>query len=565
MEERTRRKVLIIGWDGGTWTVFRPLVARGLMPHLKSLMDRGCHGTLESTIPYLTPTAWTTLMTGLAPQRHGIIGFHEKGFVGDAVLGGEKDLRPVSSRSVGFPTLLDYFADADRRVLSINVPVTWPPRPVNGILVTGMMTPCGARDFTWPPELRNELAGYVIDTRHRRQWLPRVFRSTKHEFEGAVREWDGYMRRRTEVICRLGREHAWDFGIVILSAPDRIFHRTWPLVETYLGRGRAETGVDRALEMFFRNLDDSLGAISSALDSDVTMLVSDHGSGLRCPKSVHPNVCLEANGFLFRRKGSTAGRSHRGRLARVLRRAARRCLESVLSHDMAARFLARVETREVRVLRSLDLTRTVAHFVNVDNGELGAVRLRRETTDRLSAAERAALIDTIIAALRTMTDPRTGESVVLDVAPAEKYFPDATVDYLPEIVMRFREGYSGRVDPVEKDLIGETPVLPAGWHRAGGMYVLAGGPVSAVGESMSLHLADVAPITLYLAGLAVPRAMNGQVPFALLDAEYVRTHPLRRSDPSGEGATTGEEPHRAYTDDEARDVRDRLRDIGYLE
>jgi len=560
MEEHANRRVLVIGWDGGTWVVFRPLVDRGLMPHLESLMHRGRWGTLESTIPYLTPVAWTTLLTGLTPQRHGIIGFNEKCFVGDAVLGGEKELTPVSARSVRFPTVLDFFGQAGRRVMSVNVPVTYPPRPVNGILVTGMMTPRGAKQFTWPPELKNELTDYVINLQQRRK----IFRSSKQEYEGQVRRWTAVMKQRTETICRLGREHAWEFAIAILVATDRIFHRTWPLLEEYLARGEARTGVDRALETFFRELDASLGTICSAFPDALVMLVSDHGFGPRLEHAVYPNVCLEANGFLFRRKRPVKT-SPVMRTAAGCRRAVRRVIETMFSRRLVWKLLAKMEAREVRVLRSLDPERTVAHFVNVDNGTFGAVRLHGETTDAMSETERGKLVDDIIAACRTMTDPETGERITVDVARAEKYFPNPTVDHLPEIVIRFREGYTGRVDPLETELVKGSPASPDGWHRAEGMYLIAGEPVTPGGESAKMHLADVAPTALYLAGLPVPASMQGDVPLSCFDEAYVRTHPVASREEAEERPRRKEPSKKVYTPEQERTIRDHLRGIGYLD
>ena len=39
---------------------------------------------------------------------------------------------------------------------AINVPISYPPEPVNGFMVSGLLTPSGAA-YTWPPELAEEL------------------------------------------------------------------------------------------------------------------------------------------------------------------------------------------------------------------------------------------------------------------------------------------------------------------------------------------------------------------------------------------------------------------------
>ena len=60
----SNRKVIIIGIDGGTFDVIRPMVTRGELPVLASLMEKRVWGELESTIPPDTAPAWVSMMTG---------------------------------------------------------------------------------------------------------------------------------------------------------------------------------------------------------------------------------------------------------------------------------------------------------------------------------------------------------------------------------------------------------------------------------------------------------------------------------------------------------------------
>ncbi len=68
-------RVLLIGLDGATFDILTPMMDQGRMPHLRELIDGGASGTLMSTIPPITPAAWTTFMTGKGPGRHGILDF----------------------------------------------------------------------------------------------------------------------------------------------------------------------------------------------------------------------------------------------------------------------------------------------------------------------------------------------------------------------------------------------------------------------------------------------------------------------------------------------------------
>lgn len=69
------KKVLIIGLDGGCWKVFDTFIERGYMPNLRALKETGVSGILKSTIPPITPAAWTSFQTGTKPGKHGIFDF----------------------------------------------------------------------------------------------------------------------------------------------------------------------------------------------------------------------------------------------------------------------------------------------------------------------------------------------------------------------------------------------------------------------------------------------------------------------------------------------------------
>lgn len=71
-------KVLFFGIDAATFTLIGPWIESGLLPHLKSLMDRGSSGTLVSSMPPLSSVAWPSLYTGANPGKHGIYDFVER-------------------------------------------------------------------------------------------------------------------------------------------------------------------------------------------------------------------------------------------------------------------------------------------------------------------------------------------------------------------------------------------------------------------------------------------------------------------------------------------------------
>ncbi len=86
-------KVFVLGLDGATWDMLRPLLDQGLMPRLARLIERGASGRLQSVFPPLSPVAWTGVMTGKNSGKHGVFEFLESN---QNPLGG----RVNSSRSI---------------------------------------------------------------------------------------------------------------------------------------------------------------------------------------------------------------------------------------------------------------------------------------------------------------------------------------------------------------------------------------------------------------------------------------------------------------------------------
>src|SRR3990172_13336252 len=120
-----RTKMLIVGWDGATFDIIKPLVDKGKLPNIATLMRSGVWGRLDSTIPPLTPVAWTSMSTGVNPGKHGIYDAmiynqenHKVSFV-NATL---RKVKPIWS----------ILSERNKNVGVINVPMTYPPDEVNG-------------------------------------------------------------------------------------------------------------------------------------------------------------------------------------------------------------------------------------------------------------------------------------------------------------------------------------------------------------------------------------------------------------------------------------------------
>ena len=71
----TNKKVIVLGLDGMDPKILRMLIERGRLPNFKRLAEMGYLGDLTTTVPALSPVAWSSFITGLNPGGHGIADF----------------------------------------------------------------------------------------------------------------------------------------------------------------------------------------------------------------------------------------------------------------------------------------------------------------------------------------------------------------------------------------------------------------------------------------------------------------------------------------------------------
>ena len=126
---RTKRKVLLIGWDAADWEHITPLLEEGLMPTLDAFINRGVMGNLATLQPILSPMLWNSVATGKLADKHGVHGFIEP----DPVNGGA---RPYTSTSRRCKALWNILSQNGLRSNVIGWWASHPAEPIKGNVIT---------------------------------------------------------------------------------------------------------------------------------------------------------------------------------------------------------------------------------------------------------------------------------------------------------------------------------------------------------------------------------------------------------------------------------------------
>ncbi|MFW9835656.1 MAG: alkaline phosphatase family protein, partial [Candidatus Thorarchaeota archaeon] len=215
------RRILVIGVDGATFDVVGPLVDKGMLPNLGRLMRDGCYGKLLSTIPTLSPVAWTSFATGKNCGKHGIFDFVRRGPGSYRMLVNNASWR----RSKPIWVIL---SERGRSVCVVNVPMSYPPDEVNGYMISGLGTPGTSRDFTYPTwlyeEIRREIGEYIVTPDLHVKMREKI---SAKEVQDVVEVLSNCIDIRTEAVKYLMKKQSSEFIMVMFGETDLISHMFW--------------------------------------------------------------------------------------------------------------------------------------------------------------------------------------------------------------------------------------------------------------------------------------------------------------------------------------------------
>ncbi|MBC7225529.1 MAG: phosphodiesterase, partial [Anaerolineae bacterium] len=221
--------------------------------------------------------------------------------------------------------------------------------------------------------------------------------------------------------------------------------------------------------------------------------------------------------------------------------------------------------------RGVDWSRTRAYAVGTMGNLYVNLRGREPGGIVEPGREYESLRDDLIAGLRELRDPRTGQPLFEAVYRREELYHGPHADLAPDVVgllnpryhvaavdwRRRRKGVVAHVDEGEMLFVADI----SGQHDMQGV-LLAWGANVRPGVMEGADIVDMAPTILHALGEAVPSSMDGRVLRQLFAEAYLQQHPVRVvEEGDGEAAPPRED---GYSEDEARAIEARLQGLGYL-
>ena len=552
-DQRGSNKVFIVGLDGGTLDLVRPWAEEGYLPTFKRLMEEGLSHDLSVELPPGTVPNWPSFMTGKNAGKHGVIHWfaREDRFSRWSI---------VNSHSIREKTLWEILGDYGKESIVMNVPLTYPPKPMKGLMITGLLTPPSAKDFTHPFELRNE-----IDSKVGRYMIypDAIYREGREEkfLVSLLKTLD--VRFRTSRY--LMKMYPWDLFMIVFSETDAIQHAFWkfidPLHPSYDER-LAHFG--RGILQVYQKIDTFLEEYLNILEKGTTLIImSDHGAG-SLYKKFYTNNWLRSLGLLtLKRDIWSQLKDFSFRHGLTMQNVYRFAFKAGLANWR--RTVDKKESAE-SLMRKLflsyndidwDQTQAFAFggfgqiYLNVKGQPAGS----SSSTDFYEVVRGG-----IICQLQKMEGPSGGPLIERVYKREELYFGKNS-QRLPDIIFMPRSGY---VDPGDFEFfsnrIFDNAIGASGTHSQNGIFIIWGETVESGATLQETKIHDLAPTILCLMDVPVPTDMDGRVLLETLKEEWVEMHPVHYIAP-------GEEFYRqdhTYSQDEEKEIREKLKGLGYL-
>lgn len=533
----------MLGLDGVTYNVLDPAFAEGHMPTLRKLLHEGASGVLTSTHPPYTPPGWTSIFTGVNPGRHGIFGF---------TLGHAQDPGGlVRLDRVQAPAIWNAANAQGTRMGIFNVPMTYPPPRVDGFAVAGMLTPEGGgvtpENFTHPSQLADDIgrvaAGYAIDIK--------VNYDEDYKSTAIIdRLSENLSKKRRALNFLLAERGDVPILFAVLEAPDRLMHSHYKYIDPRCEHYR-RPGAEPIRERIWSFFDEMDAVMSDLLEwagpDGFIVTMSDHGFGPK-EKVVNVNLALRGWGLLSVGGAGAVGSSP------GLRRLARKA-KGVVPKSVWRRAKGAAHS-------SIDWSRTRAF--SAPNPQQGIyVNLKgRESGGVVDPSEYEAVRDEVTARFLDLRDPDDGRPVLDRMFRREEVIEGPEASAAPDLFPVCRDyTYELSEGLYSSELLTDYRALPRGFHHMDGIFGVAGPAVEAV-SGLTASVFDMAPTTLYLAGLDLPK-MDGRVLTEVLPPAMVAERPVlvRDMDLPLAGAGTEASP---YSADEEQQIEESLRNLGYL-
>ncbi|MBN1694063.1 alkaline phosphatase family protein [candidate division WOR-3 bacterium] len=513
-------KVFLIGLDGAPYKEVKEWIEAGELPFLSKLSKEGAFGKLKSVIPPVTMVAWPVICTGKNSAKIGSFLYKSKdnSFNSEFFSGGQF----INSTDIKTWSLWEWISHFGGNVGVLNIPLTYPPKKVNGFLVSGFPIPEKAEDYIYPPDLKKDLSGYRVH-------LDRALKSNKDRFHKVMIE---LLKERKDFALKLIKRNNPDFFMMNFKEMDEFMHVFWDRKDYVLD--------------YFKQVDSYIQQIYKEVKPDNILIISDHGFTDAATKFFYINQYLEDNGYL-KRSGNI-----KSNLMNILYKMG---LKVVAKIPQIRKFVPKKAKSKV-IYRSMgekvDWDKTKAYANEFIGIFLNPQYYPNEEDKKKGAKE-------IKDILNKASDPDNGEKIFLVVKTKWELYQGPYFDDVPDVIYTTNKDYALDIN-IPGYLIDKNYrkiVQIEGQHFAAldGIIFVQGKNIKP-NVLLDKSVEDIFPTVCALADLPIPEDVDGKVIKEALKNENYKE--------SFESLPYSELESSYLSEEERKSVENQLKDLGYL-
>jgi len=473
------KKVLVIGLDGGTWNIIKPLVKKGKLPTIAKLMESGCYGDLESSIPHVTFPAWKCYSTGKNPGKLGVYWWIDLDTK-------SKKLIVNSSNSFKSLEIWDYLGAYGIKCGVIGMPTTYPPKKVSGFMVSEF-NPSDS-EYTYPRELENEL-------KNKFEFIAEFSDYHGEDKRKMIEDRIRIMKQRFDATRYLAKKFNPGFLNLTIFHIDNIQHFYWKYMENN------DPAFGEVIENSWVFIDSELEMLLEEFDPTHVIVLSDHGfTSLKAIFNLQ--MWLISKGYLILESKFLRLLNKIGLLTQVA--------------SIVKRIIMRRSDGKKNSKALIATTNVFLDLIDWENSKVvalgeGLLYINKNTFKNSNKFE--IFHKKLIKELLEIKNPKIDEFIVKNVFRREEIYNGEYTHFAPDLAILPNEGYEIISAGLSKKLWEFNP-KEEGWsatHKLHGIFIAYGKDIKRGHEIKGAKIYDIAPTILHIFGLPIPKDIDGRV------------------------------------------------------
>lgn len=513
-------KMFILGLDGASYDLINHFVKKNKMPNFKKVIEKGKFTKLISTIPPHTAPGWVSAFTGVGPGKHGIYQFWDtqaKNYVGNF----------MSRDQYGALPVWDILNQYNFKTGMINIPMTHPPKEVNGFMMTWPLS--NTLKYSYPKELLYEIAQH---DGHYASDLNLMYTGDDAYIEEAIK----VTHKRLKAIQYLIENKEWDFLASVFTEIDRISHYYWHYMDpnSLEAINTENLSLKNAIENIYIETDKALGKFLEILPEDtIFMVMSDHGFN-------RGEFDFYLQSFLLEH-------------SLLSLKSAKELTEQEIDHLKNSWF----ECKKDGEIFYVDWSKTVAYMACPGSYGININLKGRQVNGIVEFDQYEQTRSQLIEVFRLIINPQTGRPLFEKVVRREEVYYGKDLEKAPDIMLI----------PFQYNVMVHHSIVPGtlfggpeqkGLHAREGILGIYGKCIEEKMISDEIYLEDITPTILNYFGIEIPDYMDGK---SICDFENKQLATCKGNYETQESKI---EEMEVYSKEEKREAEEKLKSLGYL-